>query len=114
MESHVNAPAEKLVMDFKTLIADTEDLLRATGANAGEKLADARVRAQNALADARAALARAEAVAGERARAGVEGVRERAKAGAQAVDQSIQENPWAAVGVATAIGLLVGWMLGRR
>ena len=99
----MNAPAEKLVIDFKTLIADTEDLLKATGANAGEKLADARVKAQNALADARAALARAEVIAVERA-----------KAGAQVVDQSVQENPWAAVGVATGIGLLVGWMLGRR
>jgi ElaB/YqjD/DUF883 family membrane-anchored ribosome-binding protein len=99
----MNAPAEKLVVDFKTLIADTEDLLRATGANAGEKLADARVKAQNALAEARGALTRAEAIA-----------RERARAGAQVVDQSVQENPWAAVGVATAIGLVVGWMLGRR
>jgi ElaB/YqjD/DUF883 family membrane-anchored ribosome-binding protein len=103
MENQMNAPVEKLVIDFKTLISDTEDLLKASAGSAGEKLADARVKAQQALAEARAAVARAEAVAVERA-----------KAGAQVVDQSVQENPWAAVGVATAIGLLVGWMLGRR
>ena len=99
----MNAPAEKLVIDFKTLIADTEDLLKASAGSAGEKLADARVKAQQALAEARGALARAEAFAAERARAG-----------AQIVDQSVQQHPWTAVGVATGIGLLVGWMLGRR
>jgi ElaB/YqjD/DUF883 family membrane-anchored ribosome-binding protein len=26
----------------------------------------------------------------------------------------VHQNPWTAVGVATGIGLLVGWMLGRR
>ncbi|MBI3919429.1 MAG: hypothetical protein HY322_20740 [Betaproteobacteria bacterium] len=49
----MNAPAEKLVIDFKTLIADTEDLLKASAGSAGEKLADARVKAQQALAEAR-------------------------------------------------------------
>jgi ElaB/YqjD/DUF883 family membrane-anchored ribosome-binding protein len=103
MENHMNAPAEKLIIDFKTLISDTEDLLKASAGSAGEKLADARVKAQQALGDARAALARAEVVAVERARAG-----------AQIVDQSVHQNPWTAVSVATGIGLLVGWMLGRR
>lgn len=99
----MNAPAEKLVVDFKTLITDTEDLLKASAGSAGEKLAEARVRAQQALSNARTAIARAEAVA-----------LERAKAGAQVVDRSVQENPWAAIGIATGVGLLVGWMLGRR
>ena len=99
----MNAPAEKFVTDFKMLISDTEDLLKASAAGAGEKPADARLKAQQALSDARAAVARAEAAAVERA-----------KAGAQVVDQSVHQNPWAAVGIATGIGLLVGWMLGRR
>jgi ElaB/YqjD/DUF883 family membrane-anchored ribosome-binding protein len=103
MEAQMNAPAEKLVVDFKTLITDTEDLLKASAGSAGEKLAEARVRAQQALSNARTAIARAEAVA-----------LERAKAGAQVVDRSVQENPWAAIGIATGVGLLVGWMLGRR
>ena len=99
----MNAPGEKLVVDFKTLIVDTEELLKATAANAGEKAADARIKAQHALANARAALARAEVVATERA-----------KAGADVVDRSVQENPWAAVGIATGIGILVGWLIGRH
>jgi ElaB/YqjD/DUF883 family membrane-anchored ribosome-binding protein len=99
----MNAPAERLVTNFKSLISDTEDLLKASAGSAGEKLADARVRAQQALAGARAAVARAEGVAAERARAG-----------ARVVDETVHENPWAAVGIAAGIGLLVGWMLGRR
>jgi ElaB/YqjD/DUF883 family membrane-anchored ribosome-binding protein len=99
----MNAPAEKLVTNFKSLISDTEDLLKASAGAAGEKLADARVKAQQAVGDARAAVSRAEAAAVERARAG-----------AQIVDQSVHENAWTAVGIAAGIGLIVGWMLGRR
>jgi ElaB/YqjD/DUF883 family membrane-anchored ribosome-binding protein len=99
----MNAPAEKLVNDFKILISDTEELVKATASSTGEKLGDARVKAQQALVNARGALARAEAIATERAKAGV-----------QVVDKTVQENPWAAIGIASAIGLLVGWMLGRR
>lgn len=99
----MNAPAEKLVLDFKTLINDTEELLKATASSAGEKVGDARVRAQHALANARTTLARAEVIATERAKAGVE-----------VVDKSVQENPWAAVGVAAGIGILLGWLIGRR
>ena len=99
----MNAPAEKLVLDFKTLINDTEELLKATASSAGEKVGDARVKAQDALANARRSLARAEVIASERARAGVD-----------VVDKSVQENPWAAVGIATGVGILVGWLIGRR
>ena len=103
----MNAPAEKLVVDFKTLIKDTEELLKATASTAGEKVGDAvgdaRIKAQHALTRARDALARAEVVATERA-----------KVGADVVDKSVHENPWAAVGIATGIGILVGWLIGRR
>ena len=36
------------------------------------------------------------------------------KEAAQATDAYVHENPWNAVGVAAAIGLVIGWLLGRR
>ena len=92
----MSAPAEKLIGDVKVLATDVEELLKATAAQSGEKVAEARVRAQ-------AAIARARTVAIEQG-----------KQAAQTTDQYVRENPWAAIGVSAAIGLLVGLLIGRR
>ena len=92
----MNATTEKLVGDVKVLANDVEELLKATAVQSGEKIAEARARAQ-------AAIARARSVAVEQG-----------KQAAQVTDQYVRENPWAAIGVSAAIGLLVGLLIGRR
>jgi ElaB/YqjD/DUF883 family membrane-anchored ribosome-binding protein len=92
----MNAPTEKLIGDVKVLANDVEELLKATAAQSGERIAEARVRAQ-------AAIARARTVAIEQG-----------KQAAQTTDDYVRENPWAAIGVSAAIGLLVGLLIGRR
>lgn len=92
----MNATTEKLVGDVKVLANDVEELLKATAAQSGEKIAEARTRAQ-------AAIARARTVAVEQG-----------KQAAQTTDRYVRENPWAAIGVSAAIGLLVGLLIGRR
>lgn len=92
----MNATTEKLVGDVKVLANDVEELLKATAAQSGERIAEARARAQ-------AAIARARTVATEQG-----------KQAAQVTDQYVRENPWAAIGVSAAIGLLVGLLIGRR
>ena len=92
----MNATTEKLTGDVKVLANDVEELLKATAAQSGEKIAEARTRAQ-------AAIARARSVAVEQG-----------KQAAQVTDQYVRENPWAAIGVSAAIGLLVGLLIGRR
>ena len=92
----MTAPTEKLIGDVKVLANDVEELLKATAAQSGEKIAEARVRAQ-------AAIARARTVAVEQS-----------KQAAQTTDEYVRENPWAAIGVSAAIGLLVGLLIGRR
>jgi ElaB/YqjD/DUF883 family membrane-anchored ribosome-binding protein len=92
----MSAPTEKLIGDVKVLANDVEELLKATAAQSGEKIAEARVRAQ-------AAIARARTVAIEQG-----------KQAAQTTDEYVRENPWAAIGVSAAIGLLVGLLIGRR
>jgi len=92
----MNAPAEKLVGDVKVLVADVEELVRATAAQSGEKLAAARARVQAALATAR------------------ETVVVRTKEAAQATDEYVHENPWTSVGVSAGLGFVIGFLIGRR
>ena len=97
------ANRDKLVQDMRTVISDAEDLLRATANQAGEKIAVARERIQDSLHQAKVKLAEAEAV-----------VSQRAKQAARYTDDYVHENPWSAIGVAAAIGLLLGLLMSRR
>lgn len=97
------ASQEKLVSDMKAVIADAEDVLKATADQTGEKIASLRARIQERVQAARARLADAEAV-----------LREKTRAAAQATDAYVHENPWKSIGVAAGVGFLVGFILGRR
>lgn len=94
---------EKLVADLKILIGDTEELLRATAGQAGEKIATARERIQASLAVYKDKLADAERA-----------LLERTKEAARATDEYVHDNPWQAVGVAAGIGFLLGMLIARR
>jgi ElaB/YqjD/DUF883 family membrane-anchored ribosome-binding protein len=103
MNEMTQVSKDKLVSDLKVVIADAEELLRATANQAGDKLAEVRAKAQEHLVTAKASLADAQAA-----------VVERAKAVGHATDDYVHDNPWRAVGVAAGIGLLVGLLIGRR
>jgi ElaB/YqjD/DUF883 family membrane-anchored ribosome-binding protein len=103
----MNAPTDvtkdKLVADLKVVVADAEELLRATASQAGEKAAAARERIQASLASAKVKLADAERA-----------VMEKTKLAARATDEFVHENPWRAVGIAAAIGFVLGVLISRR
>jgi ElaB/YqjD/DUF883 family membrane-anchored ribosome-binding protein len=104
MTTAENAAArEKLAADMKAVITDTEELLRATAGQAGEKVHSARVRAEETLRAAKARLIEIEHAAVEKA-----------KAAAKATDQYVHENPWQAIGVAAGVGFIIGWLVGRK
>ena len=94
---------QKLVADMKGVVADAEEILRATAGVAGDKMGDLRERIGERLRDAKLRLADAEAA-----------LVDRTKAAARATDDYVQENPWRAVGIAAGIGLLLGVIIGRR
>ena len=94
---------EKLVADLKVVIADAEELLRATAAQAGEKVSAARERIQASLATAKVKLTEAERA-----------LLEKTKQAARATDQYVHENPWRAVGIAAVAGLVLGVLISRR
>lgn len=93
---------EKLMQDFRMVVADAEELLRATAGQAGEKASAARERIQENLAAAKARLAAAE-----------EAVVARTRQAAHATDDYVHENPWKAVGVGVGVGLIVGMLISR-
>ena len=94
---------EKLVADLKVVIADAEELLRATAAQAGEKVSAARERIQASVAAAKVKLTEAERA-----------LLEKTKEAAKATDEYVHDNPWKAVGIAAAAGFVVGILISRR
>ncbi len=94
---------EKLVADFRVVVADAEELLRATAGQAGEKVAEMRAKAQDHLTAARARLAEYETA-----------LVDKAKEVGRAADDYVHENPWSSVGMAAGVGFLVGLLIGRR
>ena len=98
-----NVSKDKLVADMKIVIADAEEILRATANQAGEKVGELRERIQVRLRDAKIRLQDAEVA-----------VLDSTKAAARATDDFVHEEPWKAVGVAAAVGLALGVLIGRR
>ena len=101
MTSDVNR--DKLVADLKVVVADAEELLRATASQAGEKVTVARERIQASLATAKVKLGEAERA-----------LLEKTKQAARATDDYVHENPWRAVGIAAVAGLVLGVLISRR
>ena len=102
MEEAGDISKEKLMQDLRLVVADAEELLKATASQAGEKASAARERIQETLVAAKARLDAAESE-----------VIEKAKQAAKATDEYVQDNPWKAVGVAACVGVIVGMLIGR-
>ena len=94
---------EKLTADFRAVMDDIDALMSATGNQAEGEAKALRARIRERLDDAKERLADAQH----------EALR-RAKAAATATDDYVHDNPWQAIGVAAAIGLAVGVLIGRR
>jgi len=95
----MNKPNQTTSNDPGSLADDARELIAATADVAGEKVSDARKR----LA---AALERGKEIAGN--------VRDRAVAGAKVADHAVREHPYQAVAIGAGVGMLVGYLLGRR
>jgi ElaB/YqjD/DUF883 family membrane-anchored ribosome-binding protein len=98
-----NGNKERLVSDMRLVITDAEEILRATAGAAGEKVGELRERITVRLRDAKERLADAEAA-----------LVDKTKAAARATDDFVHDEPWKAVGVAAALGLALGVLIGRR
>jgi ElaB/YqjD/DUF883 family membrane-anchored ribosome-binding protein len=93
---------EKLSADFKAVIGDVDELVKATSRQTGEKISDLRQRLGKKLEDGRKALSEQGPL---RARVG------EARASAEAY---LREKRWAPLAIAAGIGLVLGFLLCRR
>ena len=95
----------RMAGDFRTMINDSEDLLKAAASVSGEGFALARTKFEEKLKRAKATLADAS-----------QPVLERARETAAVTNEYVHGNPWTAVGIAVAAGVLIGFVaaLGQR
>jgi len=101
--TNIAAPRDKLMDDLRLVVADAEELLRATANQAGEGATAARARIQHSLQVAKGRLVDAE-----------EAVIERTQQAVKDTDQYVHDNPWQAVGISAIAGVLVGILIARR
>ena len=94
---------EKLVNDLRTLVQDSEDLVKATAEELGEKTQEARKRVTQALDQAKRSCNELE----DRTWA-------RAKQKGKEADEYIHQHPYKTMASAFGIGLFLGLLLNRR
>jgi ElaB/YqjD/DUF883 family membrane-anchored ribosome-binding protein len=98
---------QQLLDEFNSIVAETEHLLKAvahTGAEAGSDAAhglDAKLDENLKAAKERLALLEDAAL-------------QRTKAAVQATDTYVRAHPWQAVGLAAALGVIIGLLLRRK
>ena len=98
-----NRAKGNVVNDFKAIVNDAESLLQATAHVSGESFAAERAKFLEKLQQAKIQLRDAE-----------QRVVEKTKQVATATDHYVHESPWTAVGIAAAVGLLIGFLTAKR
>ena len=93
----------KLVEDFKAVVADAEELLKATANQTGERITAARGKAEESLKAAKVRIAEEEVA-----------VMAKTRAAAKATEDYVRANPWKAVGLTAAAGFVLGLLATRR
>lgn len=101
--SDTEAAKDRLVADFKAVVSDAEELLKATANQTGERITAARARIGERLDEAKRNLAELE-----------DGLVVKTRAAAKATDQLVREHPWQSVAVSAALGYLLGLLTNRR
>ena len=93
----------KLAEDLKAVLSDAEELLKATASQTGKRIAAARAKAEESLKTAKVRLAEEEVA-----------LMAKTRAAAKATEDYVRANPWKAVGIAAAAGLVLGILAARR
>jgi ElaB/YqjD/DUF883 family membrane-anchored ribosome-binding protein len=89
--------------EWHRLVADVEDLVKKVANVDDDEIAAIRSKVEDTLAEAKSSAA-----------AGIAAVRGRAEDASEATDEYVHENPWAAIGIAAAVGIIIGFVAGRR
>ena len=93
----------RMAVDFRTMITDSEDLLKAAATVSGEGFTAARAKFEEKLRSAKATLADAS-----------QPLFDRTRETAAVADDYVHGNPWTVIGVAIAAGVLLGFLAAKR
>jgi len=93
----------KLMEDLRAVVADAEELLKATADETGERIAAARGKAEASVKAAKARLDEQDAA-----------LRAKTKAVAKCTEDYVRDNPWKAIGIAAAAGFVFRILVTRR
>jgi ElaB/YqjD/DUF883 family membrane-anchored ribosome-binding protein len=94
---------EQFVGDVKEVISSAEALIKATASDVGEQTKQYRSKLSENLTKTKAQLSEWQAAA-----------KDKAVAGAKETDRVIRDHPYESIGVAFAVGLLVGFVITRK
>jgi ElaB/YqjD/DUF883 family membrane-anchored ribosome-binding protein len=101
--SNDHVTAEKLYQDMQAVIRDAEALLKATAGQAGEKIQEARAKAEDTVKQAK-----------DRLDGMHRSATQRAKEAVGDAEDYVRSNPWKSVGIAAGIGLMLGLLFNQR
>lgn len=96
-------PRDQLATDLRAVVADAEELLKATAGLTGDRVTAARARAEETVQSAVRRL-------GELDESVIDEVRD----AAGTVDRYAHDHPWGVAGAAALAGLLLGVLVSRR
>jgi ElaB/YqjD/DUF883 family membrane-anchored ribosome-binding protein len=91
-DTTMDAAGDKLMQELREVVAAAEELLGATAADGSARMQEMRARAEETLGKARASL----------------------EGAGKDVEEQIRAHPFAAVGIAAAVGLVLGVLLARK
>jgi ElaB/YqjD/DUF883 family membrane-anchored ribosome-binding protein len=99
----VDGAQSGVAREYHAFVSDVEDLISSATSLTGEDLARAKATLSARITSARASIVRAGGA-----------VSEQVRSGAKATDSYVRNQPWQAVGISAAAGILIGYLLGRR
>jgi ElaB/YqjD/DUF883 family membrane-anchored ribosome-binding protein len=88
----MEAASDKLMKELRDVVVAAEELLGATAGDNAERLKEIR----------------------ERAEAALKGARERLEGAGSEIEERVRQHPFAALGIAAAVGLVIGVLLSRK
>jgi ElaB/YqjD/DUF883 family membrane-anchored ribosome-binding protein len=97
-----NVPPSGITQEFQNFVADMEDLIESSTSLTGEDLARAKAKLHARVAAARAVVEEMPGALSDQARDTL-----------KAADSYVRGQPWQAIGITAAVGVLVGFLLGR-
>lgn len=101
--SELDRAKGKMIVDLRTMIADSEELLKAVTTASDEGFTGMRTKFEEKMRNAKHALADMS-----------QPVFDRTKASAAAANDYVHNNPWTVIGVGVAAGVLAGLLTAKR